>query len=213
MRAVIISDTHEKHRQIFLPEGDILIHCGDWTFTGAFNKVADFIHWMKEQDFKYKCIIAGNHELSLDHRSSSRNMILNLIKESGIIYLEDSLIEIEGIKFYGAPWQPEFHSWAFNLPRGFPLANKWKQIPNDVNVLITHGPPYGILDDTTDNGSQGCEELAKRVKQLPNLKLHCFGHLHHSGGKIEEHNNIKFVNAAVCTDAYKPTNLPVIIDI
>lgn len=213
MKTVIISDTHEKHKQIFLPSGDLLVHCGDFTFHGDFDKVASFASWMKKQDFKYKICIVGNHELTFAQNNPRRNMFIKLLKEAGIIYLEDSSVEIEGIKFYGSPWTPFFYDWAFNLPRGKIIAEKWKQIPDDVNFLITHGPSYGILDSTSDAGSQGCEELAKRIRNLSNLKVHAFGHLHQDGGKLRELNKVKFVNAAICTDNYKPTNLPVIIEI
>lgn len=206
MKLVIISDTHEKHDKVVLPEGDVLIHCGDFTYQGVTQRVAAFAHWMKNQNFAHKICIPGNHELSFGPAVAHRNTVINLIKEAGITYLEDSSTEIDGVKFYGAPWTPFFFNWAFNLPRGEQLANKWKQIPEDVNVLITHGPPHGILDQTSDNGSQGCEELAKRVKTLPNLKVHCFGHLHQDGGKTIDINGVKFVNAAICTDSYSPTN-------
>ena len=213
MKIIAISDTHEKHKEITIPEGDMLIHAGDFTFTGKFQAVADFAQWMKSQPHKYKICIAGNHELTLDPRAPNRNIIINLLKEAGIIYLEDSSIELEDVKFYGSPHTPFFYDWAFNLPRGGIISKKWEKIPEDVNVLITHGPPYGILDDTSDAGSQGCEELAKRVKKLTNLKVHVFGHLHRDGGKIQEHNGVKFINAAICTDNYKPINHPIIIEI
>lgn len=213
MKLIIISDTHEKHEQVVLPKGDVLIHCGDFTFQGVTQRVAAFANWMKKQDFAHKICIPGNHELSFGPAVAHRKIVINLIKEAGITYLEDSSTEIDGVKFYGSPWTPFFFNWAFNLPRGEMLANKWKQIPDDVNVLITHGPPHGILDQTSDNGSQGCEELAKRVKTLPNLKLHCFGHLHQDGGKSIDINGVRFVNAAICTDAYTPTNPVQIVEI
>lgn len=211
MRIVIISDTHERHDKITLPEGDVLIHCGDSTFQGVSHKVQDFANWMKAQDFKYKVCIAGNHELSF--QAPHKHKVIKMIEDAGVTYLMDSSVEIEGIHFYGAPWTPFFFNWAFNLPRGELLANKWKLIPEETNVLITHGPPYGILDDTIDNGSQGCEALANRVAQLPNLKLHCFGHLHRNGGQMKEIHGVKFVNAAICTDAYVPSNPPMVMEL
>lgn len=212
-KLVIISDTHEKHDKIVLPEGDVLIHCGDFTFQGVSWKVEQFATWMKAQDFKHKICIAGNHELSFGNAVKHRWQVIKMIEDAGITYLQDSSTEIDGIKFYGSPWTPFFFNWQFNLPRGEPLANKWKEIPEDTNVLITHGPPWGILDQTSDNGSQGCEELAIRVKQLSNLKLHCFGHLHQDGGKTVEIDGVKFVNAAICTDGYLPINPPQVIEL
>lgn len=212
MKLVAISDTHEKHKEVSVPDGDVLIHAGDFTFTGKVQSVANFAQWMKFQPHKHKIVIAGNHELTF--QSHQRNIVISLLKEAGIIYLEDSGVTIDNISFWGSPWQPRYFDWAFNLDRkGLAITQKWNAIPEHTNVLITHGPPYGILDQTTDNGSQGCEMLEKRVFQLPELKAHIFGHLHHDGGKLEEVNNIKFINAAVCTDSYKPTNLPIVIEI
>ena len=213
-RIVCISDTHEKHAQVVVPEGDILIHAGDSTFCGEFHAVASFAAWLKQQPHQHKLVIAGNHELSF--QTPHREIMINLLREAGAIYLEDSAYEIDEILFYGAPWQPEFFNWAFNLPRdGKDLENKWSKIPEKTNVLITHGPPYGILDGVQeqDRGPQGCKKLKKRVMRLPNLKCHIFGHLHHDGGKTLTVAGVQFVNAAICTDAYNPTNLPVVIDI
>jgi predicted phosphohydrolase len=211
-RIVAISDTHEQHAQVVVPPGDILIHSGDFTYLGKIPAVANFAKWMGSQPHAHKICIAGNHELTL--QSPYRNMVINLLKENGITYLEDSGIEINNFFIWGSPWTPFFNDWAFNLPRrSMELQAKWDLIPDKTNILITHGPPHGILDDTINNGSQGCEMLALRIKQLPNLNLCCYGHLHKNGSGVEEHNGVKFVNAAICTDAYKPTNLPVVIDI
>src|SRR5271166_4785835 len=155
MKIVAISDTHEQHAQVVVPEGDILIHSGDFTNLGKIPAVASFAKWMGSQPHKHKILIAGNHELTL--QSPYRNIVTNLFKENGIIYLEDSGVEINGLFFYGAPWTPFFNDWAFNLPRrGMELMAKWDMIPDNTNVLITHGPPKGILDDTINDGSQGC---------------------------------------------------------
>ena len=124
-----------------MPEGDVLIHSGDMTRIGHSNEIKDFNRWMGEQDYAHKLCIAGNHDMLFeDHPSVARSLITNCT------YLQDSSVTIDGVKFYGAPWQPEFFSWAFNVPRGPEIAAKWYQIPDDTNVLITHGPPYGILD-------------------------------------------------------------------
>jgi predicted phosphodiesterase len=212
MRIVAISDTHEQHAQVVVPEGDVLVHSGDFTYLGKLQAVADFANWIGSQPHKHKVVIAGNHDLTF--QSNYRDIVVNLLREKGITYLEDSGCEIDNLLFYGSPWQPRFFDWAFNLDRGSPeIAQKWDMIPKDTNVLITHGPPYGILDSTTDNGSQGCGMLLERVMQLSKLKVHIFGHMHRDGGKMVEHEGVKFINAATCTDVYKPTNLPVIIDI
>lgn len=220
MKICHISDSHERHAQLVLPEADILIHSGDFSMTGAKAKVIDFIDWMARQPFKHKICIAGNHDLSLQEHHKSRKEILKLFKSNNIIYLKDSSIIIDGIKYYGSPWQPVFYNWGFNLPRGKALADKWALIPDDVNVLITHGPPYGVLDLVVDDISnigrdlhQGCQDLTNRLMNLTELKAHCFGHLHLNGGQQKILGNVIFSNAAICTDSYSPTNLPQVFDI
>ena len=212
MRLVAISDTHEQHNKVIVPEGDVLVHAGDFTYLGKIPAVASFAEWMRLQPHKHKVVISGNHDLTF--QSNYRHIVVNLLQEAGIIYLQDSGVEIDGLYFYGSPWQPFFFDWAWNLPRrSMEIAQKWEQIPQKTDILITHGPPYGILDDTIDNGSQGCEMLANRLHSLPQLKAHVFGHLHRSGGQMLEIKGVKYINAAICTDAYLPTNLPVVIDI
>ena len=224
MKLIAISDTHQLHKNIVVPDGDILVHCGDWTNKGATDQIEDFLIWFSGQPHKYKVFIAGNHELGLDQgpmRIRKLAIIHKYINHfPNMFYLENRLETIAGIKFYGSPVTPEFFNWAWNVKRGSNIAKFWAAIPNDTNVLITHGPPYGTLDlvqDTVANFGrdlhQGCEDLAKRVRQLPDLKAHVFGHLHTCGSQQTEINGVKFVNAAICTENYKPTNLPVIIEI
>jgi predicted phosphodiesterase len=223
MKIVLISDTHEQHEKVDLPDGDVLIHAGDSTYNGSIDAFVSFTEWMKKQPFTHKILIAGNHERSLDLQKgfgkpsedqvSRREFILNLFKNAGITYLEDSEVEIDGIKFYGSAWTPRFGNWSFMLPRGNQMAEKWVQIPNDVNVLITHGPPKYILDIAPSEPNAGCGDLAERIKELTDLKLSVFGHLHDRGGKSVKIGNTTFVNAAICTERYDPTNLPQIFEI
>jgi Icc-related predicted phosphoesterase len=126
-------------------------------------------------------------------------------------YLLDEELELEGLKFYGSPYQPEFCNWAFNLPRGPQLARKWAKIPDDTDVLITHGPPGGILDRVAGGELVGCNDLRKRVKEI-NPKLHVFGHIHEAYGWHWEDKTI-FVNAANCDLGYNPINKPVVVEI
>ena len=218
MKIVAISDTHQYHRHVSLPEGDVLIHAGDLSKTGSLVAVEDFAEWMGSQPFKHKVVIAGNHDFAFMNNLKKKSE--KALAKHGCTYLHDSSVEIEGLKFYGSPYQPEFFNWAFNLPRGKALADKWAQIPDDVNVLITHGPPYGILDlveDTISNAGrdlhQGCQDLLNRLMELKELKAHIFGHLHLNGGQIKMISNVAFVNAAICTERYSPTNPPVIFEI
>lgn len=212
MKIVCLSDTHEQHTQVIVPEGDVLVHSGDFTYQGKIPVIANFANWLGSLPHKHKVIVAGNHDWAF--QNNFRNVAVNLLREAGAIYLEDSGCEIDNLQFWGSPWQPRFYDWAFNLNRnGSEIAKRWDLIPSETNVLITHCPPFGILDETSNNGSQGCEKLRNRLSHLDHLKAHIFGHLHHDGGKVKDHLGVKFVNAAICTDNYKPTNLPVVIDI
>jgi Icc-related predicted phosphoesterase len=126
------------------------------------------------------------------------------------IYLQDEPVEIEGLKFYGSPWQPWFLDWAFNLERGESLRKVWARIPEDTDVLVTHGPPHGILDRTTRGEPVGCEDLRARVEEL-RTPLHLFGHIHEGYG-TERRGQTLFVNASSCTVSYRPLQAPVILD-
>jgi hypothetical protein len=120
----------------------------------------------------------------------------------GVIYLQDSEAVVEGVRFWGSPWQPEFHGWAFNLPRGEALAQKWALIPTGIDVLATHGPPYGIGDWTGDS-HQGCKELLAAVRRVRPL-LHVFGHIHQDGGLWRE-DGVCFANVTAWECERGPT--------
>jgi Icc-related predicted phosphoesterase len=212
LRIVALSDTHEQHAKVIVPDGDVLIHAGDWTYQGAIPAVANFAHWLRGLPHRYKVVIAGNHELSLE--TPARDIVINLIKEAGAIYLENSRCEIEGFKIYGSPISPRFNDWAFNRNRGEQIAREWANIDPSTNILITHSPPYGILDITPRNGHQGCKDLLARIKQLKELKANIFGHLHSdTNHNVEEHFGVKFINASVLNNQYKMFNSPVVIDL
>lgn len=127
-------------------------------------------------------------------------------------YLEDELIEIFGLKFYGTPWQPEFCRWAFNLPRGQPCLDKWNLIPDGVDVLITHTPPVGHGDLCCSGVRAGCVELLTTVQQRVKPKYHVFGHIHEGYG-ITSDGKIIFINASTCDINYLPNNPPIVFDI
>jgi len=209
MKLVLISDTHTMHEDLVLPQGDILIHSGDFTGRGKPHEVEEFFGWLERQskNFKHIVFISGNHELSFDYKST---WVVDAIKSlpTNVHYLEDSEIIIDDIKFYGSPWQPEFFDWAFNLPRGKKLEEKWEMIPNDTDVLITHGPPMYILDYTLrDMINVGCLALYNKVIQIK-PKLHVFGHIHEGYG-IKEQDGTMFVNASSATARYELINKPI----
>jgi Icc-related predicted phosphoesterase len=172
------------------------------------QEVAGFNYFLSTLPHKHKVIIAGNHDLIFEY---NKLFAESLITEA--TYLLDSSVEISGIKIYGSPWQPEFCNWAFNKPRGAPLRAVWAKIPEDTNILVTHGPPFGILDTISPGQEElGCKDLRSRVQCLKQLKLHCFGHIHGGYGKLLK-DGVTYVNASTCNEAYKPVNKPIVVDI
>lgn len=214
-RIVCISDTHNRHDEVFVPEGDILIHAGDATIRGTEQEAENFLSWFSALPHKHKIFVAGNHDW-LYEVSNKRARFLTA--NFNINYLQDSAIEIENLKIYGSPWQPRFFDWAFNLNRGAEIAEKWKLIPEDIDILITHGPPHGILDEVSRRywiENTGCEELRKKIEEistLGKLKLHIFGHIHCGYGTAENFG-VKFINAANCDEEYNPSQLPIVVDL
>lgn len=217
LKIVAISDTHEKHEELIIPECDILIHSGDCTNKGSLMVLYEFCEWFEKQPAKHKILIFGNHELGFSH-GPKRQEALNIVKQAGLIYLENSEITIENYKIYGSPITPFFYGWEWNVHRGPEIAKIWSKIPNDIDILITHGPPYEILDLIEDDFSgrdlhQGCQDLMNKINDLANLKFHVFGHLHFQGGNQIILNNKTFINAAICDDRHRPIHLPQIIEI
>lgn len=210
-RIICLSDTHNCNEQIIVPDGDILIHAGDATIRGTQHEVEGFLAWFSSLPHKYKIFVAGNHDwLYETYNRFARLLTANF----NVKYLQDSFTVIEGLKIYGSPWQPRFYDWAFNLNRGSELAEKWKLIPDDTDILVTHGPPHGILDEVPRKffvENTGCEELRKKVEEI-RPKLHIFGHIHCGYGQTEQ-LGVKFVNASNCDESYKPTQPPIVIDL
>ena len=206
MKLVLISDTHNKHHQLDLPPGDILIHAGDVSGRGSEREVLDFLNWFSKLDYKHKIFIAGNHDWLFEKASS---LAKDIIPEN-IIYLNDSGIEIEGIKIWGSPISPWFFDWAFNRHRGEEIQKHWDMIPDNTDILITHGPVYGILDKTARGELVGCKDLLDTI-QKSKIKLHVCGHIHEAYG-MEKNGDTLFVNASVVNLGYEVVNRPVVFD-
>ena len=204
MRVVCISDTHERHDQIALPDGDLLVCAGDVTAQGDPASLLRFARWMERQPHRHKILIAGNHDFCFERNGAS-------LLPAGVHYLQDSGVTVDGVRVWGSPWQPRFFDWAFNLDRGPQLAAKWALIPADTDVLVTHGPPFGTLDLTPRGDRVGCEALAARLDQL-RVRLHVFGHIHHSYGMVEHGQRVS-VNASICDERYRPAHQPIVVDI
>lgn len=214
-RIVCISDTHNCNEEIVVPEGDILVHSGDATIKGTEDEVVQFLSWFSALPHKHKIFVAGNHDWMYEIANRRARLLTDNFR---IIYLQDSSTEIGGLKIYGSPWQPRFYDWAFNLNRGAEMAEKWAMIPDDIDILITHGPPHKILDAVPRLSGvdyAGCEELRRRIEQIAvsgRLKLHVFGHIH-CGYGVHDEMGVKFVNASTCDEKYQPTQPPIVVDL
>jgi Icc-related predicted phosphoesterase len=208
MHITAISDTHTQHHKLNLPAGEMLIHAGDISSRGAEHEVLDFIEWFGEQDFKYKIFIAGNHDFFFEKFTKQE---IDKLLPKGVIYLQDSGVEIEGIKIWGSPISPWFFDWAFNRHRGEDIAKHWALIPKDTDVLITHGPVFDVLDETIGGEKVGCKDLLKTLKDLQ-LKAHICGHIHEAYG-MQEIGSTKFINASVLNQRYWMVNEPVVFEL
>jgi predicted phosphodiesterase len=211
MRLVLISDTHSLHDRIPpLPDGDLLIHAGDVSGMGRLPELAVFFEWFGGLPHRHKVVIAGNHDFAFERQAARAEALV----PPGVVYLRDSGVTLGGLRLWGSPWQPWFMDWAFNLERGPDIAAKWALIPDDVQVLITHGPPRGVLDLTQNRPPEhaGCEDLALRIGQLRDLRVHVFGHIHEGYGR-EERDGRVFVNASICDAGYVPRNAAVVVDL
>lgn len=223
MKLVAISDTHNKHKQIkeFRDAisrgeevgGDVIIHAGDATGRGEKGEVEAFLKWYGSLDFRHRLFTPGNHDWLFER---SPELGQELCDQYGVTLLHNKEVIIDDVKFYGSAVTPWFHSWAFNVARGPDIAKEWAKIPDDTNVLITHGPVYGIHDivpyvDGTPKERVGCHDLYERVMKLEKLKMHFCGHIHHSHG-YKYFNGKQFYNVSICDEMYMPTNPITIID-
>lgn len=238
-----ISDTHTLHNDWFdnLQYGqwgheyekawnqlDILIFAGDCSSRGYFQEIKDFTYWFSKQPATHKVMIAGNHDFGFEtvaefdyekpHNVRQRPPHLEELIPENITYLNDSGIEIMGLNIWGSPIQPWFHSWAFNRTRGEDIKKHWDLIPNNTDILITHGPPKGFLDllshkfrRSGEDPHVGCQDLLDAISRVK-PKINVFGHIHEGYGTFET-TETKFINASCLTDNYKPMNPPIIIDI
>jgi Icc-related predicted phosphoesterase len=231
-KITLISDTHGKHNQLSttkslrksnqpldLPGGDILIHAGDFMNSGyEFTEAHDFFEWFDAiNNYDTKIFIAGNHDRRMEYDSefmkgqlTGHKTIEYLQDEECVLYFDGHNGDMpeENVRIYGSPWQPEFFNWAFNLPRhGEEMKARWDAIPDNTDILITHGPAYGHLDFVRYNGiNVGCEMLRHRINEI-RPKIHVCGHIHQGYGYYFD-GHTHFFNASVLDEQYKYANLP-----
>lgn len=199
MKAVFVSDTHFAllNKMIEIPDGDILFHSGDLDVYNE-EQFNVFREWMRRLPHKYKIIVPGNHDLFWKNEKNG------VIDYGDFILLIHDKIEVDQLSIFGSPFTPRFGNWAFMYDKEY-QNYIWKDVPNNLDVLITHGPLYGILDYVKDGifagRNAGCRGLRQRVFDAK-PKIHCFGHIHGGAGTTKE-DGIYFINSSVVDDIYQ----------
>ena len=207
MRLVVVSDTHGQHEALGCLEGDVLIHCGD--FCDGFRRdprdVEAVDSWFAKQRFDLVLCVGGNHDFSAEDRVGNGGPVFE-----HAVWLQDQVHIHREIKFYGSPWLPHLEGWAFYLTSEA-LREKWSMIPGDTNVLITHTPPFGILDQPRSQQHCGCPHLLERVEAVK-PRFHVFGHNHASAG-VQDRGATTFVNASIVDSSFNVARSAVILDL
>jgi len=208
MKICTISDSHQHHKKIRMPDCDMIIYAGDFTYHGEINEVVQFFKWYQEQDAKYKLLICGNHEVEI---SQNHQLLQQLCENAGVNLLHNSYMIIEDLKIWGSPYSKRFGNWAYMASES-ELAIMYDNIETDVDILVTHGPAYKQLD-WCPGGHVGSTALEARLGELPNLKLHVTGHIHESRGTLIQ-NGLLTVNASICGIPYTDVIYnPITVDI
>lgn len=206
-----IADIHGMHQECFLngikrPElklegGYMLIVAGDLTGNNKPHNYETFNEWIGKQKYDHKIVIAGNHDGLLDRPWVDKSILL-----SNCIYLCNSGLEIDGLRIWGSPYTPKFRDWFFGATQDT-LRDMWAQIPPNTDILVTHGPPSGILSKNVVGECCGCPELLGRIKQI-RPRYHVYGHIHEGYG-VEKHGETTHINCSHCDEYYSPINQPI----
>jgi len=235
MRITHISDTHNKHNQLngLLPGGDLLIHSGDISSLGRETEVKRFVKWFNDiNNYTNKIFIAGNHDMTFDREQLLRDKLahfegkteydtecaegkpawleelLGIHLRPNVFYLENNFVILDDVKIWGSPITPSFgYGWAFNKDRGYDINQIWNGIPNDTDIVITHGPIYGYCDRTNREGlNVGCDQLYHRLNEV-RPQLHFSGHIHEAYGYRHTDWGYAF-NGCNCDLSYLVNNKP-----
>ena len=196
MKFTIISDTHGEHEKLGVMSGEVLIHCGDMfnMFGGNEDDFERIDDWFRRQNFDLILCVGGNHDFELQKRS---NYVSNPFKNA--VFLGGASYEYEGVKFFGAPWVPDLYGQAFFIENS-DLEDKWSEIPDNTDILITHTPPAGALDKSSTGLKLGCPYLAASI-DIVAPRLHCFGHVHASSGILSKESTT-YINASMVNHQY-----------
>lgn len=208
-----VADLHGNYPE--LHGGDLLIVAGDVTSNDKLYQYIQFYKWIEKQEYKKKIVISGNHD---NYFQKCNTFSPAPFGDELAIYLCDSGTEFESLKIWGSPWTKTFDGMnpkckAFTVDIDEELDSKFSLIPDDVDVLITHCPPWGIFDlvpgkikgTLIETGSMSLRNKSMDISP----KVHVFGHIHEHGGKIMDSTLTKFINASIVNEHYQPVNKPV----
>ena len=211
IKLVFISDTHNKYNALDIPKCDILISTGDYSMRGLPKEVQSFHEWLAKQNAKHKISIQGNHELWVEKNfNAAKDIALEACPR--VNFIDEGLVEIADLKIWCSAITPWFCDWAWNRNRGTDIKRHWDLIPDDIDILATHGPPYGYGDFVEwDALNVGCKDLLDRIEEVHPI-ISAYGHIHQGYG-IYKNKHTTFVNASTCDEGYKPVNLPIVIEI
>ena len=219
MKIWFVSDTHGRHELLDVPNVDLVIHCGDesesrneWMNEPESRK---FFDWYAALDIPTKIFVPGNHSTAIEKG------LIRPTDYPSIRFLIHDQTEWMGLKIFGSPYTPEFFDWAYMKPRE-ELDAIWQTIPDATDILITHGPPKGILDVTRDLDTRelvhvGSKSLRRHVLERIMPRFHAFGHIHDEKGinnyGIVTRNNTQFINCSICDIAGRLKNQGFVVDV
>lgn len=225
LKVIAISDTHMQPLGEVLKDkkADLLVIAGDMTFIGSIKQMMQFKADLLEvrSQFNHCCWVLGNHEREMDPARghfAGPQICEEIAKETNSDWLHNSGVTYTKgntkFKVWGSPVTPTFFDWGFLKDRGAPIAKVWREIPEGLSILVTHGPAHGILDKLPWSGEHvGCEELRHRLDSMEQSPLiHISGHIHCAHGaklhRTPKGNNIQCYNVAICSEEYKAENPP-----
>lgn len=214
-RCIFISDTHGCHQEVIdgktvdlqITDGDVLVHCGDFSARGTVLNIVSFNEWMGKQSHRRKICGPGNHDCAVQiNPSLSKGLLTNaelMIHEP---------FDINGIPCFFTPWQPFYKNWSYNEKVDLTRKRLFDMIPDNVEILFSHCPPYGYLDKGFQAPHVGDKMLLERIRELKKLRYVVFGHIHNGRGSVQN-NGITFINCSLLNDRYELKNKPVVIEL
>ncbi len=220
-RVVVLSDTHNEHKYVQVPDGDVVIHAGDALVHGSWEELDAFLKWFRKLPHPHKIYVPGNHDGEVELLSSHAPRVC---ASYGVEVLIGKETQVNGLRIFGAPWS-RFRDSALRRPErrakhsAFAIhpdviGEKWAQIPEGLDVLVTHVPPQGVLDQVSDGVHIGCPKLLERVVEVA-PRYHFFGHVHEAQGgmSVSASGATTWHNVAVCDRRYLPVGIPTVLDL